>query len=101
MRPISFIFVSCTLLNYSLAQRPTALPAQVPVIRPKPGAWDTLKVVNKALTPNDARNFGVALPIGNGRLGAKVVLRKNYLCVENTGLSTELHEVCRPPDRSR
>jgi alpha-L-fucosidase 2 len=72
MRPISFIFVSCTLLNYSLAQRPTALPAQVPVIRPKPGAWDTLKVVNKAPTPNDALNFGVALPIGNGRLGAKV-----------------------------
>jgi alpha-L-fucosidase 2 len=41
-------------------------------IRPKPGAWDTLKLVNAAPTPNDARNFGFALPIGNGRLGAKV-----------------------------
>src|ERR1039458_4252103 len=72
MRPISFIFASCTLLSFSLAQRPTALPEQIAVIRQKPGAWDTLKVLNKAPTPNDARNFGAALPIGNGRLGAKV-----------------------------
>jgi alpha-L-fucosidase 2 len=41
-------------------------------IQAKPGAWDTLKVVNTAPTPNDARNFGLAFPIGNGRLGAKV-----------------------------
>lgn len=41
-------------------------------IQQKPGAWDTLKLVNIAPTPNDARNFGTALPIGNGRLGAKV-----------------------------
>jgi alpha-L-fucosidase 2 len=59
-------------LSFSLAQRPTALPEQIAVIRQKPGAWDTLKVLNKAPTPNDARNFGAALPIGNGRLGAKV-----------------------------
>lgn len=38
----------------------------------KPGAWDTLKLTYTAPTPNDARNFGLALPIGNGRLGAKV-----------------------------
>jgi alpha-L-fucosidase 2 len=41
-------------------------------IHPKPGAWDTLKLVNTAPTSNDARNFGNAFPIGNGRLGAKV-----------------------------
>lgn len=38
----------------------------------KPGAWDTLKLVNSVPTPNDARSFGAALPIGNGRLGAKI-----------------------------
>jgi hypothetical protein len=41
-------------------------------IHAKPGAWDTLKIVNPEPTPDDARNFGNALPIGNGRLGAKV-----------------------------
>src|SRR5665213_1274609 len=41
-------------------------------IHAKPGAWDTLKLINAAPTPNDTRNFGGALPIGNGRLGAKV-----------------------------
>ncbi len=41
-------------------------------IHAKPGAWDTLKLTNAAPTPNDSRNFGSALPIGNGRLGAKV-----------------------------
>jgi alpha-L-fucosidase 2 len=41
-------------------------------IQQKPGAWKTLKLVNSAPTPNDARDFGAALPIGNGRLGAKV-----------------------------
>jgi alpha-L-fucosidase 2 len=41
-------------------------------IHAKPGAWDTLKLINTAPTPNDARHFGNALPIGNGRLGAKV-----------------------------
>jgi alpha-L-fucosidase 2 len=38
----------------------------------KRGAWDTLKIVNTAPTPNGTRTFGDALPIGNGRLGAKV-----------------------------
>jgi hypothetical protein len=38
----------------------------------KIGAWETLKLVNTAPTTNDARHFGEALPIGNGRLGAKV-----------------------------
>jgi hypothetical protein len=38
----------------------------------KPGAWNTLKLVNTAPTPYDARNFGSAFPIGNGRFGAKV-----------------------------
>jgi alpha-L-fucosidase 2 len=42
------------------------------MIRQKPGAWEMLKLVNSAPTTNDARDFGAALPIGNGRLGAKV-----------------------------
>jgi alpha-L-fucosidase 2 len=41
-------------------------------IQPKTGAWETLKLVNTAPTPNDVKDFGAALPIGNGRLGAKV-----------------------------
>jgi alpha-L-fucosidase 2 len=49
--------------------RPSGIEA---MISPKPGAWETLKLVQMAPTPNDARNFGSALPLGNGRLGAKV-----------------------------
>jgi alpha-L-fucosidase 2 len=45
---------------------------QLGAVNRKPGAWDTLKLVNTAPTPDDARNFGAALPVGNGRLGAKV-----------------------------
>jgi alpha-L-fucosidase 2 len=41
-------------------------------IQSKPGAWDTLKLINNEPTANNARNFGNAFPIGNGRLGAKV-----------------------------
>jgi alpha-L-fucosidase 2 len=41
-------------------------------VREKAGAWETMRLVNPAPTPNDARNFGAALPLGNGRLGAKV-----------------------------
>jgi len=57
-----------------LVPRLSALTSRppIPVIAEKPGAWDTLKLVNTAPTPNDARNFGSAFPIGNGRLGAKV-----------------------------
>ncbi len=36
----------------------------------KPGAWETLKLTYTQ--PTDIKNFGAALPIGNGRLGAKI-----------------------------
>jgi alpha-L-fucosidase 2 len=60
------------LLGSSVAQRSSAPPSLNSVIAAKPGAWEKLKLINSAPTPNDARNFGSALPIGNGRLGAKV-----------------------------
>jgi alpha-L-fucosidase 2 len=56
--------------------------AQVPIagttgieaeINQKPGEWQTLKLVQAAPTPDDDRSFGNALPLGNGRLGAKVL----------------------------
>ena len=60
----------CGLTPLLCQQRtPSGIEAK---IQQKPGAWQTLNVVNASPTPNDARNFGVALPIGNGRLGAKV-----------------------------
>lgn len=36
----------------------------------KPGDWETLKL--RYDHPTDVKDFGAALPIGNGRLGAKV-----------------------------
>src|ERR1035441_7612130 len=72
MRAIRLCFVTLALLGSSLAQRSNTSPPAIPVVAQKPGAWDTLKLVNTAPTPNDARNFGSAFPIGNGRLGAKV-----------------------------
>jgi len=56
-------------LTPALAQQPASIESR---IQPKPGAWETLRLTNTAPTPNDAKNFGFALPIGNGRLGAKV-----------------------------
>jgi alpha-L-fucosidase 2 len=72
MRAIRLCFVTLALLGSSLAQRSKTSSAAIPVVAQKPGAWDTLKLVNTSPTPNDARNFGSAFPIGNGRLGAKV-----------------------------
>jgi alpha-L-fucosidase 2 len=72
MRAIRLCFLSFTLLGNSFAQRPIVPQSRILAITQKPGAWDTLKLVNTAPTPNDARNFGSAFPIGNGRLGAKV-----------------------------
>jgi alpha-L-fucosidase 2 len=72
MRPIQLCFVTFALLGSSMAQRPSVSPSSIPALTQKAGAWDTLKVINRAPTPNDARNFGSAFPIGNGRLGAKV-----------------------------
>jgi alpha-L-fucosidase 2 len=70
MKPSYVLLAGCVFLSQaSSQQRPAGIEAK---IRQKPGAWETLKVVHSAPTPNDARNFGVALPIGNGRLGAKV-----------------------------
>lgn len=36
----------------------------------KPGRWEDLKLTFNV--PTDSKNFGAALPIGNGRLGAKI-----------------------------
>jgi alpha-L-fucosidase 2 len=72
MRASVVVFASFVMLGVSPAQRPTARATHIPTTTQKSGAWETLKLVNTAPTPNDARNFGVALPIGNGRLGAKV-----------------------------
>jgi alpha-L-fucosidase 2 len=66
------VFAGCALLNNAYAQPPSTPRTPIAVVSQKPGAWDTLKLVNLVPTPNDARNFGVGLPIGNGRLGAKV-----------------------------
>ena len=41
-------------------------------VQSKSGAWSTLRLTNTTPTTNDTKNFGNALPIGNGRLGAKV-----------------------------
>ena len=71
MRTLVTVFASCALLNIAYAQPPST-HTPIAVVSQKPGAWDTLKLVNLVPTPNDARNFGVGLPIGNGRLGAKV-----------------------------
>jgi alpha-L-fucosidase 2 len=60
-------------LCLTAAQAQQSVPSGIDArIQPKPGAWETLKLVHSAPTPNDARNFGMALPLGNGRLGAKV-----------------------------
>jgi alpha-L-fucosidase 2 len=70
VKPLATIILTATFAASAFAQKPqSAIDAR---IQPKPGAWDTLKLANTAPTPNDARNFGAALPIGNGRLGAKV-----------------------------
>jgi alpha-L-fucosidase 2 len=71
MRYVWVLFVAAGLLSPAQCQQraQSGIDAR---IQQKPGAWETLKVVNTAPTPNDARNFGTALPIGNGRLGAKV-----------------------------
>jgi alpha-L-fucosidase 2 len=72
MRTLVTVFAGCALLNISYAQPLSTPHTPIAVVSQKPGAWDTLKLVNSVPTPNDARNFGVGLPIGNGRLGAKV-----------------------------
>jgi alpha-L-fucosidase 2 len=72
MRTLVTVFAGCALLNNAYAQPPSTPHTPIAVVSQKPGAWDTLKLVNLVPTPNDARNFGVGLPIGNGRLGAKV-----------------------------
>ena len=60
------------VLNASCVGGQTAISGHAAVVSQKPGAWETLKLVNTTPTPNDAKNFGAAFPIGNGRLGAKV-----------------------------
>ena len=69
--------IGCLLSTAGFGQQGVPVGRAKPVgieakIQSKPGAWETLKLVKTAPTPNDARNFGEALPIGNGRLGAKV-----------------------------
>ncbi len=69
----SAVVVACVTTVCTWAQVPIATPAGIEAtINQKPGAWETLKIVQSAPTLNDAHNFGNALPLGNGRLGAKV-----------------------------
>src|SRR5476651_1440705 len=56
--PYFFMLILLSVLNVS---------AQV---KPKPGDWETLKLKYDA--PTNMKDFGGALPVGNGRLGAKV-----------------------------
>ena len=72
MRVLPAIFVYLLCLNGLCAQQTSAALASKMLIQEKRGDWDTLKLVNAAPTPNDTKSFGSALPIGNGRLGAKV-----------------------------
>jgi alpha-L-fucosidase 2 len=72
MRAIRLYFLSFTLLGHSVAQRPSVPQFPIPAVAQKQGAWGTLKLVNTAPTPYDAKIFGSAFPIGNGRLGAKI-----------------------------
>ena len=71
MRPSVVAFLGCVMLYPSTSQCQIAATGAHTGSDEKPG-WDTLKLVNSTPTPNDARNFGSAFPIGNGRLGAKV-----------------------------
>ena len=72
MRTLVTAFAGYALLTVSYAQPPSTPHTPIAGVSQKPGAWDTLKLANLFPTPNDARNFGVGFPIGNGRLGAKV-----------------------------
>jgi alpha-L-fucosidase 2 len=72
MRVDAIAFLGLAILTAPRVLGQTAVSRQPPVVSQKNGAWDTLKLVNAAPTPNDAKNFGAAFPIGNGRLGAKV-----------------------------
>ena len=72
MRTLVTAFAGYALLTVSYAQPPSTPHTPSAGVSQKPGAWDTLKLANLFPTPNDARNFGVGFPIGNGRLGAKV-----------------------------
>jgi alpha-L-fucosidase 2 len=71
MKATCALCLASLLIVPALAQQSTPHGIEAK-IQQKPGAWDTLKLVRTAPDPNDARNFGAALPIGNGRLGAKV-----------------------------
>jgi alpha-L-fucosidase 2 len=72
MRPSVLTFLGLVLLCPSISQCQVTAAGAGTAVAEKPGAWHTLKLVNTTPTPNDARNFGSAFPIGNGRLGAKV-----------------------------
>lgn len=64
----------------SLAPALSAQPVQ------KPGAWDTLDLINTS--PTATTNFAGALPIGNGRLGAKIFggVAAEKFCLNDTTL---------------
>jgi alpha-L-fucosidase 2 len=70
------VALACSVLVVSATAQsrpPVAIHTGIEAkIQAKPGDWASLKLTNAAPTPNDAKNFGVALPIGNGRLGAKI-----------------------------
>lgn len=52
----------------------------------KPGGWETLNL--KYTEPTDIKNFAAALPIGNGRLGAKIFgnVASEVLCLNEVTL---------------
>ena len=68
MKCFGAVTMYAVLVASAVAQspRPVGIEAKVAA---KSGAWETLKVAKSAPTPNDARGFGTALPIGNGRSG--------------------------------
>jgi alpha-L-fucosidase 2 len=65
-------FLGLIILHAFILQGQSSPSRSPATVSQKSGAWDTLKLVNREPTPNDAKNFGSAFPIGNGRLGAKV-----------------------------
>lgn len=72
------------LLFLSLFASAVNVIAQVK--KQKMGDWETLKIVNTK--PTEIKDFASALPIGNGRIGAKVfgVVAHEQLCLNETTL---------------
>ena len=59
---ISFLFLSLLILTFQVKGQKNE----------QKGDWETLKIIN--LQPTNIKNFAQAFPIGNRRLGAKVLV---------------------------